>query len=107
MNLQGYQKKHLRGLAHGFKPVVQIGQQGLSESLLEAFEEALNTHELIKVKFIEPKEKSAKLELISELEQATQAEMVGMTGHVAIFFRQNRDPEKRRITVPQRKGGEQ
>jgi len=105
--LQGFQRKHLRGLAHSYKPVVLVGQNGLSESLLASVEEALTAHELIKIKFIDVKEKAAKLELIRELEERTASEMVGMTGHVAIFFRQNRDPEKRRITVPQRKGGEQ
>jgi RNA-binding protein len=100
--LAGYQRKWLRGRAHALKPVVLIGQHGPSENLIASLEEALCAHELIKVKFIEPKEKAAKFEIIANLEQATQAEMVGMTGHIAIFFRQNRDPEKRRITIPQR-----
>jgi len=103
--LQGFQRKHLRGLAHAFKPVVLVGQNGLSESLLDSFEEALSAHELIKIKFNGVKEKAVKLEMIRELEEQTASEMVGMTGHVAIFFRQNRDPEKRKITVPQKKGG--
>jgi hypothetical protein len=30
--LKGYQKKFLKGLAHGLKPVVFIGQKGLSLS---------------------------------------------------------------------------
>ncbi len=105
MELQGYQKKWLRGQAHALKPVVMIGQRGLSASLLDSFEEALAVHELIKIRFIEPKDKETKRALIAELEKTTLAEMVGMTGHIAIFFRQNRDPGKRRIRVPQRPQG--
>ena len=101
--LKGFQRKYLRGLAHAYKPVVLIGQKGLSESLSEAFEEALESHELIKVKFVDFKEKEQKKEMIEQLEKVATCEMVGMTGHIAIFFRQNRDPEKRQISIPKEK----
>ncbi len=101
--LKGFQKKHLRGLAHAFKPVILIGQKGLSDNLSEALEEALDNHELIKVKFVDFKEKEQKKEIIEQLEKAAACEMVGMTGHIAIFFRQNRDPEKRKISIPKEK----
>ena len=101
--LKGYQRKHLRGLAHDYKPVVMIGQKGISESLFASFEDALNSHELIKVKFVDFKEKEQKKELSKELEERATCEMVGMTGHIAIFFRQNRDPEKRKISIPKEK----
>ena len=101
--LKGFQRKHLRGLAHAYKPVLLIGQKGISESLSEALEEALESHELIKVKFVDFKEREQKKEIIEQLEKAAACEMVGMTGHVAIFFRQNRDPEKRKVTVPKEK----
>jgi len=57
--LLGYQKKHLKGIAHGMKPVAYVGQKGLSPSLIQAVDESLSKHELIKVKFIEFKEKAA------------------------------------------------
>ncbi len=101
--LKGFQRKYLRGLAHTYKPVVMIGQKGISESLSEALEEALESHELIKVKFVDFKEKEQKKEMIAQLEKAADCEMVGMTGHIAIFFRQNRNPEKRKISVPKEK----
>ena len=101
--LKGFQRKHLRALAHAYKPVIMIGQKGISESLSEALEEALESHELIKVKFVDFKEKEQKREMIEQLEKAAGCEMVGMTGHIAIFFRQNRNPEKRNIAVPKEK----
>jgi RNA-binding protein len=101
--LKGFQKQHLKGLAHAYKPVVHIGQKGLSENLTNALEEALESHELIKVKFIDCKEKEQKKELIKQFETTIKCELVGMTGHIAILFRQNRDPEKRKISVPQQK----
>jgi RNA-binding protein len=99
--LKGFQKKYLKGLAHAFKPVVHIGQKGLSENLSAALEEALDSHELIKIKFIDCKEKEQKKELLKKIEAESRCEVVGMTGHIAILFRQNREPEKRRISVPE------
>ena len=49
--LNGSQRKFLRGLAHKLKPVVIIGQKGFGEAVIHAVEDALNAHELIKVKF--------------------------------------------------------
>ena len=98
--LKGFQKKYLKGLAHSFKPVVHIGQKGLSENLDLALNEALDSHELIKIKFIDIKEKEEKNRLIKKMEETHLCNLVGMTGHTAILFRQNRKPEKRKIKLP-------
>ncbi|MBC2716964.1 MAG: ribosome assembly RNA-binding protein YhbY [Desulfobacteraceae bacterium] len=98
--LKGSQKKYLRGLAHSKKPLVFVGQKGITPTLIKAVNEALETHELIKVKFIEFKEKDQKDEVSGIIEQETGSEMVGMIGHMAIFYRRQKDPEKRKITIP-------
>lgn len=99
-NLSSYQRKYLRGVAHGLKPVVLIGQKGLTTSLVDALDEALIAHELVKAKFIDDKDKAFKSEAIKTLTQATASELVGLIGHTAIFFRPHPDPDKRRITIP-------
>jgi RNA-binding protein len=99
-NLSSSQRKYLRGVAHGLKPVVLIGQKGLTTSLVEALDEALIAHELVKAKFIEDKDKAFKSEAIKTLTQATGSELVGLIGHTAVFFRPHPDPDKRRITIP-------
>ncbi|MBW2240295.1 MAG: YhbY family RNA-binding protein [Deltaproteobacteria bacterium] len=100
--LKGYQKKYLKGLVHGVKPLVFVGQKGLSPTLTKAVDESLEKHELIKVKFIDFKEKDQKKEIIGVVEKETKSELVGMIGHIAIFYRQQRDPEKRKINIPKR-----
>ena len=50
MNLSTKQKQHLKGLAHPLKPVVMLGNNGLTEGVLAEIEQALGHHELIKVK---------------------------------------------------------
>ena len=100
--LKGYQKKYLKGLAHGMNPLVFVGQKGLSSSVIKAVDESLEKHELIKLKFIDFKEKGQKEEIATAIEKETASELVGMVGHIAIFYRQQKDPEKRKINVPKR-----
>jgi RNA-binding protein len=39
------------------------------------------------------------------IEKETASELVGIIGHIAIFYRQQKNPEKRKIQVPKRKTG--
>ena len=101
--LKGFQKKHLKGLAHGLKPVVQIGKEGITEGIIRAVDEGLFRHELIKIKFIDFKDKEQKAELSREIEVKTESDRIGMVGHTVIFYKQHVDPLKRKIALPQRK----
>ena len=98
--LNSTQRKYLRGLAHKLKPTVMVGQKGFSKELVAATDSALADHELIKVKFNEFKEKEGKQAICQALTQATQSEVAGMVGHMAILFRANSDAEKRKIKLP-------
>ena len=100
--LRGYQKKHLRGLAHGLKPAVQIGREGITDAVIRAIDEGLFRHELIKVKFNDIKEKGLKEAIAGELATKTGSVQVGMIGHTVILYRRQADPEKRKISVPER-----
>ena len=44
------QVKHLKGLAHELKPIVIVGDKGLTGSVTDEISNAINHHELIKVK---------------------------------------------------------
>ena len=103
--LHGFQKRFLRGLAHSLKPIVFVGQKGFTGPLANALDDTLDQHELVKVKFVEFKEKEQKLALIEQIEKTVPCEMVGLVGHVATFFRRQSDPKKRKIHLPQRAGG--
>ena len=101
-NLKGFQKKYLRGRAHKLKPTVFIGQKGITENVIRSIDEALNAHELIKVKFIDLKEKRQKADMSAGLAGRVNCQAVGMIGHVAIFFRAHEEPEKRKIKLPEK-----
>ena len=98
--LLGYQKKFLRGVAHALQPIVLVGQKGLTQALIKSTDDALMAHELVKVKFIDFKEKAQKTVIAADLAKETNSQLAGMIGHVAIFFRPHPDPDKRRIVLP-------
>jgi RNA-binding protein len=100
--LKGFQKTYLRGIAHDLKPIVMIGKEGLVEGVIKSVNDGLFRHELIKIKFVSIKEKEEKETLATELMAQTGSEKVGMVGHTLTLFRQQPDPEKRRIHVPTR-----
>jgi len=100
--LKGFQRKYLKGLAHGLKPVVFIGQKGLTESVTMAMDGAFNAHELIKIRFIDFKEKEHKEKITAAIEETTGSEIVGSIGHILILYRQHKDPKKRIIQIPER-----
>ena len=98
--LKGSQRKYLRGLAHNLNPAAAVGQKGITDALLEEIEESLEASELIKIKFVEFKDKQSKKELVDEIAKRTDAFVAGMIGHVAILYRQHPDPDKRKIRLP-------
>ncbi len=96
--LKGSQRKYLRGVAHGYKPLVQIGKEGLSESVVRAIDTALEARELIKVKIVA--ERDEREQFVPLIESRANCECVGTVGRMAILYRQHPDPEKRKIAVP-------
>ena len=92
------ERSRLKGLAHGLKPVAQVGKYGLTEAVVRDVGRALDDHELIKVRFIAHKEE--RRQLSEALAGATGSELVDLIGNTAILYRQASEPEKRRIGLP-------
>ena len=86
--LTNKQKKHLKGLGHALRPVVMIADQGLKETVIDATKEALDTHELIKVK-VRADDREARDELLHALCEQTGADMISQIGFTALLFRRN------------------
>ena len=95
--LRGFQRKHLRKLAHPRKPVVHVGAGGISAAVLGALGRALADHELVKVRVHEPEDKQS---LARTLAEKSGAELCGLVGHTAILYRTH--PEEPRIELPVR-----
>ena len=99
MALSEAQKKHLRGLGHQLKPVVMVGDAGLSPSLLEEYESSLAHHELIKIR-VRVGDRRERDSMIKELCRLGSAELVQRVGNMALLYRQN--PDKQKIALPGR-----
>ncbi|MBL1264118.1 ribosome assembly RNA-binding protein YhbY [Candidatus Methylomicrobium oryzae] len=84
-------KKRLRAEAHSHKPVIMIGQAGLSPAVLAEIEIALDCHELLKVRI--RAEREDRKTIGDEIVAATGAELIQMIGQIAVLYRPN--PEKR------------
>jgi RNA-binding protein len=80
------QRRHLRRLAHALKPVVRLGQAGLSAAVTGETERALHDHELIKVK-APGGDRAARDELFAQLARATGSALVYRIGNVAVLYR--------------------
>jgi RNA-binding protein len=89
LELSSRQRRRLRALAHPLKPIVLVGQDGLSEGLLQEVDRALLDHELIKVQMRRPAEKDSMAEGLAD---ATGAALCGLVGHTVILYRPH--PEK-------------
>ncbi len=101
MPLTGRQKSTLRALAHHLDPVVAIGKEGLGPGLLKQIDEALERHELIKVK-VQRECPTALSELSPTVEQETRSTLAQTIGRVLVLYRRRR--EKPTIVLPSSKG---
>ena len=91
------QKKFLRGLGHELKPVIMIGDAGLTDSVLSEFCSSIEHHELIKVR-VRVGDRDTRDSIISELCEKGSAELVTRIGNVALVYRRN--DEKQQIPLP-------
>ncbi|MDP5030275.1 MAG: ribosome assembly RNA-binding protein YhbY [Paraglaciecola sp.] len=98
MTLSNKQKQHLKGLAHSLKPVVQLGQHGLTEGVLAEIEGALAHHELIKVKVPTDDREEKKL-IMDTIVRETKSIKLQVIGHILIIYRQSDD---RKIELPKK-----
>lgn len=92
------QINRLKELAQKTGPGVRVGKAGVSAAFLKGLDEALSGQELVKVRFSEFKDQ--KLALATQMAEKTDSELVWVIGHMAVFYRENPDPTKRKVTFP-------
>ena len=94
--LAGRARKALRARAHALRPVVHVGEAGLSDALVAAVVSALLEHELVKVRLREPQDKKAAARALAD---SADAHLCGLVGHTVILYRPH--PEKPRAELQQ------
>ena len=89
MKLTEKQRKHLRRHAHSLKPVISLGDKGVTESFIEELDGTLEHHELIKVK-VRVGDRDVRDQAIEELVKKTGATLVSRVGNIATLYRARR-----------------
>ena len=99
VSISDRQRRWLKAQSHHRKPVVSVGQAGITESLLAELEGALAHHELLKVK-VAAGDRELRDSIIERMLEATGADLVNRIGNVAVLYRAN--PKKRSpLELPQ------
>lgn len=88
MSLNSKQRQALKAKAHALKPVVMIGEKGLTDAVINEANQALLAHELIKIK-IAGHERDERQQAAQALAEQLQAELVQVIGNIVVVFRQN------------------
>jgi RNA-binding protein len=95
--LTGKQRNYLSSLANGMEPVLMVGKFGFTEALAQAARAEFEIRELYKMRFVG--RKGEKREISNRVAEACGAELVRITGNVALLFRRNPSPEKRKVEI--------
>ncbi len=93
--LTGKDRRDLRGRGHDLHPVVLVGDAGVSDGVVDQFEQQIEAHELIKVKV---HAKSMIAETAHSLHEATGAQLAQSIGNVLLFYKPH--PEDPAIELP-------
>ncbi|MFI4970937.1 MAG: ribosome assembly RNA-binding protein YhbY [Lysobacterales bacterium] len=91
------QKRYLRGFAQDLKPVIMVGQKGVTPALLAEFAGALEHHELVKIKLADG-DRETRAQSIEQIRAHGDAEIVQTIGKVACFYRCN--PDRTQFMLP-------
>jgi RNA-binding protein len=88
MTITPKQRRWLKGQVHHLKPVVLLGQAGLTERVLAEIEIALAHHELIKVK-VAAGDRDQRDAIVAEIVTRTGGDLIERIGNMASFYRAN------------------
>jgi len=89
----------LKSQAHALKPVVRLGQNGLTDAVLAELDIALNHHELVKVK-LAAGDRDDREQQISTLADRSHAAVVQSIGHTVVLYRPKPEEKKKRAGRP-------
>lgn len=91
-NLNSKQVRFLRSASHALNPVVMIGNNGLSETVLREIDLSLKAHELIKIK-VQSDERELRLQMLEEICDKLGASPVQHIGKQLVIYRRAEQPK--------------
>ena len=94
MSLSTKEKQHLKARAHKLKPVVMVGNNGVTEALTKEINRALDDHELIKIR-VQTEDREVRLQILEAIRDTAGAELVQKIGGIGVYYRVN--PELKKV----------
>lgn len=80
------QRQQLKGKAHSLRPIVSIGNNGLSDNVKMEIDRGLEDHELIKIR-IQASDRVARKELFKEICDVLLAYPIQLVGGIGVIYR--------------------
>ena len=99
MTLSSKERAELRGEAHHLSPLVHVGHQGLTDALIQALDDALHTHELVKVALAKTTDVSAK-DASHQIAERLGADVVQTIGRTCTLYRHNAELKRKQGDPP-------
>ncbi len=99
--ITGKQRAYLRKIGHDMQPILQIGKEGLSDTVITAIDEALEKREIIKIAILE----TAMLDTRSACDETARrllAEPVQSIGNKFVLYRKSSNVKNRKIELPKK-----
>jgi RNA-binding protein len=86
LNLTVAQRLELKGRAHALKPIVIIGNAGLTPAVLDEIERSLKSHDLLKIRVMND-DREAREAMLQEICEKLKAGPVQHIGKMLVVFR--------------------
>ncbi len=99
--ITGKQRAFLRKLGHELQPIIQIGKDGLSDTVIGAIDEAIEKRELIKIAILETAMLDTR-QTCDETAKRIGAEPVQAIGNKFILYRKSGNEKNRKIEIPKK-----
>ena len=89
-SLSSAERKLLKARAHALKPVVTIGNDGLTASVLKEIDASLTAHDMIKIR-VTGDDRDARQDMLGEICKETGASPVQQIGKILVVYRENQE----------------
>lgn len=88
--LTGKERASLRSQANLLKPIVMIGKDGLTESVIDQIDQIIENKELIKIKIQNNSAENAR-NVAEEVAKELKAEVVQVIGGIIVLYRESEE----------------
>jgi RNA-binding protein len=99
MTITSKERAELRAEAHHLSPLVHVGHSGLTDSVLQGIDDALRTHELVKISLAKTTDVKAK-DASREIAEKLGADVVQTIGRTCTLYRMNPDLKRKAGSPP-------